>query len=115
MSFLDKYVNESETFSHFQNESMKSLKHTHSPPSHSSSSSSSSSFRAAHTFEKAAVESVRRLHVGELDALRLPLCHAHPGRPIGGARDTRLAGDAATSPNGGAKHRAPTQHPNTDT
>lgn len=43
------------------------LKHTH----------HISSYRVAHTFEKAAVESLRCLYVRKFDTLRLTLCHAH--------------------------------------
>lgn len=74
-----------------------------------------STYRVAHTFEKAAVESVRCLYVRELDTLRLPLCHAHQGRPIGGTLNPNLTGYPTATPNRGAKYRGPAQYPNTDT
>ena len=74
-----------------------------------------SSHRVAHTIEKATVESVRCLYVWELDTLRLALCHAHQGRPIGGTLNAHLTGYPAASSNRGTKYRAPAQHPNTDT
>ena len=73
------------------------------------------SFRVAHTFEKAAVESVRCLHVRGFDALRLPVCDAHQERTAGGPRDARLTRDPSTSWDRGAQYGAPAQHPNTDT
>lgn len=70
------------------------------------------SCRVAHSFEKAKVESFGRLYVWELNALRFPLCYAHPDRTVGDAADTSLNDHPSTSPNRGAKHGALAQHPN---